>query len=306
MTRAEYLSIRIIKELGEVHFGTKYLDSGATSVAYRVVSDRSDYILKIAKPNVGKTVNYESDFRIRSQLFSAGLPVAKPVATSESIHLDVRETWAFDEYQTGAHPIRGDIPRLVSRQLGSLLRFMHKLPVSQFGQLDNSVDKMIGIADSPEVGLLTRFESPWPFSSELLDNHPSVRFLPRLKPKVQQLKSELLAFVKDSIPAVIHSDLHERQFVVQNGGLAALLDFNEAGAGRPEWDLGSYLYFHGRECLGDLIDSYADNSAEKSELHYNSQLASILIALHHGNRGKVLDRPHRIESSANFLEEVLS
>lgn len=306
MKRAEYLSTHIINELGEVHVSTQYLESGATSAAFRVISDRSEYILKVANPNTGKTANYESDYQIRSKLFSAGLPVSRPVATNETMPIDAQEIWAFDEYKAGTHPIRGNVPGPASEQLGSLLRYMHSLPVSRFGQLENSVDSLTGVAASPELGLLTRFESPWPFSTVPLDNHPSIRLQPALKPELQRLESELTAFVHGAVPSVIHTDLHERQLIVRNGELVALLDFNEAGAGRPEWDLGSYLYFHGGECLKDLLNGYADNSTKIPELLYHSQLASILIALHHGNRGIVVERRHRIEASVKFLEGILS
>jgi len=44
---------------------------------------------------------------------------------------------------------------------------------------------------------------------------------------------------------------------------------------------------------------------KKADLTAGAGLAAILIALHHGNRGKVLGRPHRIEASVRFLEEIL-
>ena len=306
MTSAIRLSVQILKRLGEAHRSTVYLESGSSSIAYRVVSDRSEYILRVASTNTGKVAKYESDFYLRSLLYREGHPVARPIATNVSLDIGLKKLWAFDEYHPGTHPKRGEIAPLVSRQLGSMLRFMHKLPVSGHGLFENSRTRLFGLSPTPETGMLSRFESPWPFTAVPLDKHPSVRDQPSLKSGIQRLKNELSAIVKKGRSAVIHSDLHEKQLILSNGRLSALLDFNEAGVGRPEWDMGSYLYFHGEKCLNDLLDGYTNNSLEKMELSYRSRLASILIALHHGNRGCILDRPHRIKASRQFLKGILS
>jgi len=186
-----------------------------------------------------------------------------------------------------------------------MLQVMHKLPVPGFGRQENSRDAFVGVKKTPESGLLTRFESPWPFTTETLQDHPAVLIRPSLIRPLQRLQSELSEFVRESTPSIVHTDLHEAQFLVVDYGLSALLDFNEIVAARPEWELGSYLYFHGRECLSDLFDGYCNNSSEKADLTVCAGLAPILVALHHGNRGKVLGRPHRIEASVRFLEETL-
>lgn len=305
MKIAELLSTQILDRLGEKQVSTTFLESGSTSNAFKVVSNHSKYVLRVASPHAGKTASYETDFQIRNSLFQECLPVAKPIATNESFQTDIPKKWALDEFREGSHPNRGSIPTLVSKQLGFLLQAMHELPVSAFGRLDNSRLRLAGVAETPESGLLTRFESPWPFTSASLDDHPCVGARPSLKVGLQRIKSDLTAFVQESKPAVVHSDIHEGQLLVLEGRLTALLDFNEAVAGRREWDLGSYLYFHGKQCLSDLLDGYSSSSIEKSDLTDRAVLASILVALHHGNRGAVLKRRHRIEASINFLQNIL-
>jgi len=71
-----------------------------------------------------------------NSLFGEGLPVAKPIATNESFNFAIKEVWAFDDYRAGNHPTRGKVAPLVSKQLGSMLQVMHKLPVSGFGRLE--------------------------------------------------------------------------------------------------------------------------------------------------------------------------
>ncbi|NND90562.1 MAG: phosphotransferase [Granulosicoccus sp.] len=178
---------------------------------------------------------------------------------------------------------------------------MHDIPVSGYGRLENSTDKLTGSAQSAEVGLQMRYEAPWPFTFESLDDHPTVRALPSLKPKIHRMESDLLSFEQGSKPAINHSDLHEGQLLVSADSLTALLDFNDAFVGRREWDLGSYLYFHGSKCLGDLLDGYCRSTDDRSSLTDQAALASVLIALHHGNRGAILGRPHRIEASVKYL-----
>ena len=153
------------------------------------------------------------------------------------------------------------------------------------------------------VGMLSRLEAPWPFGGSRLADHPAVRMRPSLARPLASLESELTAFVHQSkAPVVTHSDLHEGQLLQQEGTLTAVLDFNDAVVGRPEWDFGSYLYFHGDACLCDLVDGYAISADERKSTVQRATLAAILIALHHGNRGVALQRPHRIEASVRFLE----
>jgi aminoglycoside phosphotransferase (APT) family kinase protein len=116
------------------------------------------------------------------------------------------------------------------------------------------------------------------------------------------MQPRLLEFLADRNGVVVHSDLHERQLLTDGATLAAVLDFNDAVVGRLEWDFGSYLYFHGQDCLSDLLDGYTDDVSQKSRFADNALLAGILIALHHGNRGVLLGIPDRIQASAKFLK----
>jgi len=300
------IAIRVIEEFGEKYISTRFLDSGSTSSAFKVSSDRADYILKVSTPQCGKTASYESDFCLRSSIWNEDLPLAKPIATNTSLEIDIKAIWALDEFQTGSNPLRGKISTAVSYRLGELLRVIHNIPVSGHGRLENTRLKLRGVADTPETGLLTRFESPWPFSPKPLAHHPSVQEQPRLLEKLKPLESVLLDFIHDGSPTLVHSDLHEGQLLESNGKLTTLLDFNEAMVGRREWDLGSYLYFHGAQCFTDLLDGYSPNGDERSEIEDKATYASLLIALHHGNRGVILNRPHRIKASIHFLERVLS
>ena len=301
----EVIAANAVMKFRERHISTVYLEAGSTSSVFRVSTDIAEYILRIASPRAGKFTSYESDFLIRNTIWNPNLPIAKPIATDQSFNTGMEAIWAIDEYREGSHPPRGNIDPVVSRQLGIFLQKLHSISVTGFGQLENSRDRLRGMAESPIAGLLTRFESPWPFSCESLKGHPSVRVQPLLEEKLKPLESELLKFAQNGTPAVIHSDLHERQLLEHNGELTAVLDFNDAIVGRREWDFGSYLYFHGDDCLSDLLDGYTVDGHEKADHIHRANLAAVIIALHHGNRGQILKRPHRIEASVSFLEKRL-
>ncbi|MBX2867309.1 MAG: aminoglycoside phosphotransferase family protein [Acidiferrobacterales bacterium] len=301
----EVVAARAVTKLGEQHIGTVYLEAGSTSSVFKVSTNKSNYILRIASPRGGKFTSYESDYSIRNTIWTPDLPIAKPIATDQSFDIGMEAIWAIDEFREGHHPSRGAIAPLVSRQLGALLQKLHKISVTGFGQLENTRCRLHGKSESPINGLLTRFETPWPFSTVSLRNHPSVRAQPKLEEKLLPLETELREFSENGTPTIVHSDLHERQLLEYNGNLTTVLDFNDAVVGRPEWDLGSYLYFHGEGCLSDLLDGYTLKGQNKLILKKRAKLAAIIIALHHGNRGEILGKSHRIEASVRFLQNWL-
>lgn len=298
---------QVIAAIGEQHESTQLVEQGSTSTVFRIATRQNDYILRVATPREGKSPSFESDYAIRRVLCEVNLPVAKPIATDQLIDIETREHWALDEFREGTHPVRGMVSSNISIELGRLLRQLHDLPASGYGQLVDTRQRLSGRSKTPEEGMLSRFEEPWPFGSSPLSDHPAVRMSPVLSEPLAAMEPQLVSFVRDgNTPVVIHSDLHERQLLQHDNRLTAVLDFNDAIVGRCEWDFGSYLYFHGDACLSDLVDGYTSDSDEKRSLINQANLAAILIALHHGNRGVVLQRPHRIEAATRFLESRLS
>lgn len=303
--KARLIAEVAVLNLNERLVSVEFMERGSTSEVFLVKSGTSDYVLKIAKPHPGKTTSYSSDFAIRQALGEAGLPVAKPISTDHSIPSGIDGKWSLDSYCQGAHPERGSIPSTISKQLGDLLRGLHDLPAKGFGSLENTHLYFQGHCDSPIEGLLSRFESPWPFSEKPLNLHPSVRADPTLLVRLSAMEAKLASFPNGGASVVVHSDLHEAQMLVDGEKLVALLDFNEAMVGRSEWDLGSYYYFHGRDCLCDLLEGYTEDLSARSKLARDALYGAILIALHHGNRGEILGKPQRIAASVQFLDHCL-
>ncbi|MEM7363932.1 MAG: aminoglycoside phosphotransferase family protein [Pseudomonadota bacterium] len=301
----ELLARFALKEMQDSVTSIEFIEDGSTSSAYRIRGEASDYVLRVPAIDGRKRATYESDFAIRQALAHDTDHVAGPLLTNEVVNDQRFGPWALDTFCRGTNPDRGKLPSKVARQLGALLRALHSLPVSGFGSLTNTRSELRGRFESRATGVLSRFESPWPFSNGPLAEHPCTQSNKRLVGELLALESDLREFVEQGEPSIVHSDLHEKQFLMDNDELVAVLDFNEAVALRSQWDLGSVLYFHGSECLEEVLHGYAPGAENDSSLIGSTRLAAILIALHHGNRGAILARPHRIESATAFLSAEL-
>ena len=150
------LSGLISHALGEHLTSTEPYAAGSTSTVFRLKTDRSEYILRLATPRPGKTASYQSDHAIRKSLWESGQPVAKPIATDRSLEVGTGERWALDEFCAGGHPQRAAIPPDVSRRLGGLLKSLHSFTASGYGQLKDTDTELAGEGDNPIDGMLTR------------------------------------------------------------------------------------------------------------------------------------------------------
>ncbi len=306
MNSHQALALEIVSRLNESLVSCDFLAKGATCEAFKLTTNVREYVLRISTPNKGKSSNFESNFALRQSLSALSKKVALPIATNLDFDGSAQGSdWALDSYCEGGFVSRGEIPQDVSRQLGRVLKHLHSLPCKGHGALKNSRGLFLGSCADTVNGLLSRFEKPWPFCDYQLSVHPSVQVAPALLDKLVKLEDEFRRFASGGGVSVLHGDLHEQQFLVHKNQLVALLDFNESFIGRCEWDFGSYLYFHGERCLAELLDGYCEDAAEKEAYERGAWLASLLIALHHGNRAVVLSRPHRLDASVEHLKKAL-
>ena len=296
----------IVSQIGQQLRSCQFIAKGSTCVAFKLHTNKADLVLRVAAPRGGKSARFELDFSIRQALSRLTTYIATPVATNRDFQIEgVQTEWALDHYCEGDTLPRGQIPRQISQQLATVLAGLHQLPVKGYGKLKNARTEFLGCDPDPVSGLLSRFEQPWPFSKTPLPTHPSVQADPSLLRPLKAIEHDLRNFGTTGNRSIIHGDLHELQFLTQNGQLSALLDFNESFVGRREWDFGSYLYFHGNERLHDLLNAYGQDGSELEQMKYNAWLASILIALHHGNRSAILSRPSRLKASVRYLKEAV-
>ena len=260
------------------------LESGATSDVWRLDTKDTVYVFKqIKRRRPSNPLAVDADIRRRVK---SG--VATPVAHGDG--------WALDEFVKGAHPERGRIPAPACRALGVVLARLHAIEARGFGRPALSPNgEIVGQQSTPLAGLNTRYSDPVP---EAPQQNPALRHAPALAKALSSYLAKLRAALQENRAALCHSDLHERQVLLHNNHLAALLDFGDVTIADPRWDLGSLLYFHGPEVVKNMLGSYGAGTLTEACLF------SIGIALHHANRSLIEGKEHRLAIATAHLHKA--
>jgi aminoglycoside phosphotransferase (APT) family kinase protein len=202
----------------------------------------------------------------------------------------------IDGYVAGETPPRGALPEQVCHDLGTLLAHLHGVPVVGHGLLQDRDDVLVDQASDPVAGLLTRLHDAWPFTPVPLQAHPLAVAAPDLIARLAPLAGLLKAVVRGARqPSLNHTDLHERQILIADGRLVALLDFGDATIDPPAWDIASFAYFHGWQQARCMLAGYTADEELRTGLHAEAGVFALLIALHHASRSVTLQRPQRMQ-----------
>jgi aminoglycoside phosphotransferase (APT) family kinase protein len=105
--------------------------------------------------------------------------------------------------------------------------------------------------------------------------------------------------------AVVHSDLHAGQLPLVEGRLAALLDFGDAVAGPPAWDIGSFAYFHGWALTAHVLDAYTQDATKRPRIREEARHFAVVFALSHAASSVTRSQPARMEGALRYLRENL-
>jgi Ser/Thr protein kinase RdoA (MazF antagonist) len=231
-----------------------------------------------------------------------GGAVAGTVISSFDIHdqHDIN-SWSLDQFVPGFHCARGNLNDAVCVDLGRTLAILHTIPVAGYGPpcLDSS-GRIFGPETLAITGLDARFENPLP-EGTALGKHPGACFAPQIVDRLAAKLDQIRELLKNRPGVICHGDLHERQFICNQSGLCALIDFGDATIADRIWDLASLRYFHGRDILTKVVEAYTRNSAEKSELCNDAELFSIGIAMHHAARSVYPGKSHRLRVATDYL-----
>ncbi len=278
------------------------LPSGAQSSVWEARTRQRRFVLRISSPRPGEETRYEAEFAIRKALFAAGHRVSRPIMTNLDLDTGLEIDWCLDEFVDGRSPGTRQLPQQICGDIGEVLAALHSLPVEGHGFLQNRRDRLVGENRCLRDGLLSRLERPWPFTGEPIENHPIANEAPDLVEKLKDLKPSLLALLDlERHTAAIHTDLHNGQLPVSKGRLAALLDFGDAVAGPPAWDIGSFAYYHDWSQAGCVLDAYTADPARRAELLEAGRMFAIVIALHHAGRSGLLGEPHCMSGAIRYL-----
>lgn len=280
------------------------LATGADCTAWRLGTSTTRYVLRqFDKRSFGKTAPL--DIHIRSRLLHSGALVAAPVMASFDFPEERFETpWVIDRYMVGTHPERGEIPPTACFTLGQVLARLHALPVTGWGKPKIAPNGSFqGRETAALPGLQSRFDNPLPQSEAEWLAHPLTRHAPDLAQSLRTPVADIIARLDQSPGVLCHSDLHERQFIVANGDLEALLDFADCTIADPAWDFESLFYFHGEAVLHETLKGYSN---PYENLAADARLFSIGIALHHANRARLPGKAHRLEVATRHLAKVMA
>ncbi|MHA1128170.1 MAG: phosphotransferase family protein [Alphaproteobacteria bacterium] len=154
-----------------------------------------------------------------------------------------------------------------------------------------------GNQDTALAGLNTRFADP------LLVNSPTFEVSPELLRQTVPYLVGVRETISSTNGVICHSDLHERQLIVSNRNLAALIDFGDATICDYRWDFGSLLYFHGLSVLEKVVGAYNPNN--QNQLITDAHLFSLGIAMHHAARSVLPEKSHRLKVATVHLQRTL-
>jgi Ser/Thr protein kinase RdoA (MazF antagonist) len=267
----------------------EFVGHGVSARVWRVGVRGETFALRVTRSDTDENPRMKADYAVRHALQGTDARVAAPVHVGVWNGLE----YGLDAFISGETPT--ELTRVACVQLGETLAALHGLTHTNFGLLENRVDALVGIAATPEAGMLSRLSHPFPLEplSESVVATVAAEFLPTLR----DLEPELLETINTAPFAVCHSDLHAGQMIVRDGQLQALLDFGDAVIGAAAWDIASFAYFHGWDKTKWLLEGYGQGDLR------SAQLFCLILCIHHLNRS--VQQPGRQQKALERLSDTL-
>ncbi len=289
----------IVARLGDTLIAAEPMDGGATSDVWKVRTNRRTYALKTLNAR-GPNTDLALDVHIRNSMSAGGACVATPVLSSDDFPNMSGAAWVLDEFVAGEHPARGELHRLTCLDLGKTLAVLHSISVTRFGTPRLHGSMISGKQDDVFEGLTTRFANPLPINTA-----PTFEISTDLWQRAHPYLVNIREIISNNSGVLCHSDLHDRQIIVANNHLAALIDFGDATICDYRWDFGSLLYFHGPRVLADTIEGYEPDAHLRTTLIADAHLFSVGVAMHVGARSLLPGRGHRLKVATVHLNKTL-
>ena len=302
---------RIAQAAGVEPRGARILGRGVTAIAWRVDTDTEPVVVRVALPDDARTepTRFEAEFAILEALHPLDGHAPRPIATSadEDIIDPLRGglAWSVQTFVEGVGFDQSAAPLDTARDLGALLARLHSLPVEGWGLLKDRRGQLRGIATDAASGLVSRWANLWPYDGSTLLTHPIVRLRPAFLEPLSRLREQLMRYVEMDARAVCHSDLHAGNILCDaDGHLAGAIDFGDAFAGYPAWDLANFAYHYSWPATEALIEGYESKSvmrdvrlAEAHQLAVPTALVKVRKYIDHD--------AERLDRTLAFLEETL-
>ena len=274
---------------------------------WRLDTSNGEFVVRLAAPRPGRVAPpFAADFGIRRVLSGLGVPVAEPITGSFERPGVLDRAWLVDRFVEGEAVGKRTLSDGEAKDLGLALRAIHSVPAAGYGRMVDQLAPLIGRAGSPDAGLQSRFQQPWPCGGPPIRDHPLAKQAPELAHGLEPFGKAIVDASARWAPALAHADLHGGQMLVRDGRLAALLDFADASVLSPVWDFASLTYFHGREAAATVASTYEADQEQRASLLHDGRLVSVATAFHHASRAEALELPARRARVVAYLKEWLA
>jgi Ser/Thr protein kinase RdoA (MazF antagonist) len=214
------------------------MDGGTVHHLYELrASDGRAYVLKLYRGELSWKLDKET-YLLDLVHRRLSIPVPEIVHTKPAVLVMTR-------LPGGPARFTEDDPVAVSRQLGALLRELHTIELDGFGYIETRVTNPV---QTNLEYMRRRVEA------KLRNGPPHLR-----EPIARYVADRESAFAGCETAVLCHNDAHDANVLVENGRITGLIDWENAVAADPVFDLAkSWAFSDGRseETLDALADGY--------------------------------------------------
>jgi aminoglycoside phosphotransferase (APT) family kinase protein len=243
------ISSVVTRVLGRRPRRVELVPTGEYNAVYRIEFDEERVYLKAHDPEsiLVEAWAYAAAERAR-------VPTAQVLAVEESpADLDCSFFIVSEVAGTPLDRVGDDDRRAtIAIELGRHLRALHALPMGGYGWIDFDHLRATGVGrgEAPDEAAL------------IAKDHRSLEVLPThglldaaTVDAVKAILNEGSALFADSPSALLHGDVGPKHVLVGNSSITGLIDWGDARAGDPVWDLTCFA-LHAADLLSSLIAGY--------------------------------------------------
>jgi aminoglycoside phosphotransferase (APT) family kinase protein len=265
---------RVVKKAaGFTPVEKKKVIAGEVNEVYQVETEGGKLIVRISRTD--KT-SFETEAGVIEKVRKVGVPAPKILLVEEAIDKGATITFCVEEKIEGV-PFKdlmksttsSDIQKITS-QAGNILGKIHSIPVATFGPMD-----------APDL---------YPSWEEFIFSVKKKERTIKLAAKIVQLPTSYikqayeilndhLRFFACAAPVLLHGDFSPKHWLVKEGNIEGIIDFEDAKGGDPVKDFAWLNFYYGESIpLERLMKGYGN----KKLFDDSFDLKMKLYRIHHG------------------------
>jgi aminoglycoside phosphotransferase (APT) family kinase protein len=162
------------------------------------------------------------------------------------------------------------------RRAGEELRSLHEIRVPGFGPLVPGTNDLTGASDEwcPFVRFAREAGIRRLVDSGVMDSRAGER----LESRYDEAAAELNAWTDGRL---LHGDLEGGHILVADDQYQGIIDFDQAQAGDPRWDLARVTLWDGDGALDALLDGYGRDAVDRDDRNVILPLYLLAFVVHH-------------------------